>query len=233
MALVKYNLNGNTIEYDDSEFEILTNGHNKEKYLHYIGNGKNITNPKGNTSCYSMFHDYKGTSLDLTNFDTHNITNMGSMFANCSNLESLNLENFDTHNVTDMSYMFWVCTNLKSLNISNFNTSSVVSMESMFSGCRNLKSLNISNFNTSNVISMESMFWRCENLTELDLSSFHINDTTRLNDMFLNCEGLETLKVSSDCLQFFSINCILLESGNRVNIISISKLDRIINDLFY
>ena len=71
MALVKYNLNGNTIEYDDSEFEILTNGHNKEKYLHYIGNGKNITNPKGNTSCYAMFQYYEGAELDLTNFDTH------------------------------------------------------------------------------------------------------------------------------------------------------------------
>ena len=206
MSLIKYNLNDHMVEYDNGEFEVCYCLGND--YLHYIGNGKNIHNPKGNTSCYAMFHNFKGTSLDLSNFNTHNITNMGSMFANCSNLESLNLENFDTHNVTDMSYMF--------------------------SYCYNLKHLSLSKFNTSNVMYMERMFRKCENLKELDISSFCINDTKMLDDIFWDCKSLDTLKVSSDCLQFFLAHKkFLLGNCGNVNIIPVSKLDKAIEELFY
>ena len=51
--------------------------------------------------------------------------------------------------------------------------------------------------------------------------------------MLWNSEGQEKLKVGSDYLQFFSINRVLLETGNRVSIISMSKLDKTIQELFY
>ena len=234
MSLIKCNLNGNAVEYDDTEFEIVTNGHNKEKYLHYIGNGKNITNPKGNISCYRMFENFRGTSLDLSNFNTSKIINMSFMFHNCSNLKSLNLENFNTKNVNDMSGMFFNCANLEILDLSKFNTSKVIDMDSMFWFCKNLKSLNLSNFNTENVINMEDMFNKCKNLTELDLSSFHINNTTRLSDMFWYCKNIEEIKVNSDFFQFFSDHRnILFEDCKNITIISVSKLDKAIEDLFY
>ena len=47
---------------------------------------------------------------------------MSSMFCNCSSLTSLNLSNFNTKNVTNMSSMFSECSSLTSLNLSNFNT---------------------------------------------------------------------------------------------------------------
>ncbi len=40
--------------------------------------------------------------LNLSNFNTNNVTNMASMFDGCSSLEELNLSNFNTNNVTDM-----------------------------------------------------------------------------------------------------------------------------------
>ena len=232
MSLVKYNLNGHTVEYDDTEFEVHYSLNND--YLHYIGNGINVTNLKGNTSCYCMFQNYKGTSLDLTNFDTHNITDMSYIFAYCSNLSYLNLSNFDTHNVRNMSFMFYECMNLKHLNLSNFNTHKVTDMVAMFYECINLKALDISKFDTSNVMYMERMFRKCENLKELDISSFCINDTKMLDDIFGDCKSLDTLKVSSDCLQFFLAHKkFLLGNCGNVNIISISKLDKAVNDLFY
>ena len=232
MSLIKYNLNDHMVEYDNGEFEVCYCLGND--YLHYIGNGKNIHNPKGNTSCYAMFHNFKGTSLDLLNFNTHNITNMGSMFANCSNLESLYLENFDTHNVTGMSYMFSYCYNLKHLSLSKFKTSNVISMKSMFYNCENLKLLNISQLNTENVLNMEGMFNKCKNLTELDISSFHFNDTTRLNDMFWGCKNLETLKVDSDFFQYISNHKYsLFKTCNGATIIPMSKLDKAVESLFY
>ena len=43
---------------------------------------------------------------------------MSSMFEGCSSLNSINLFNFNTKNVTNMSSMFADCKNLKKENIS-------------------------------------------------------------------------------------------------------------------
>ena len=56
------------------------------------------------------------------------------MFSNCSSLTSLNLSNFNTNNVTNMSGMFYNCSSLTSLNLSNFNTNNVTNMSYMFNG---------------------------------------------------------------------------------------------------
>ena len=43
---------------------------------------------------------------------------MGWMFCDCSSLKSIDLSSFNTNNVTDMSHMFDGCSNLKSINLS-------------------------------------------------------------------------------------------------------------------
>ena len=58
---------------------------------------------------------------------------MNSMFFGCSSIKKIELSNFDTQNVTYMSEMFYRCSSLKDLNLSNFNTSSVSCMRGMFS----------------------------------------------------------------------------------------------------
>ena len=50
------------------------------------------------------------------------------MFNKCSKLSSLNLSDFNTDDVTNMSYMFNKCSSLTSLNLSNFNTNNVKDM---------------------------------------------------------------------------------------------------------
>ena len=63
-----------------------------------------------------MFYGCIGlTSLDLSNFNTANVTNMGTMFRYCSGLTDLDLSNFNTANVTDMYSMFSDCTALTTL----------------------------------------------------------------------------------------------------------------------
>ena len=57
------------------------------------------------------------------------------MFRGCSSLKELNLSNFNTNNVTDMKYMFSGCSSLKELNLNNFNTNNVIDMRYMFDGC--------------------------------------------------------------------------------------------------
>ena len=51
---------------------------------------------------------------------------MERMFQGSSSLKNLNLSNFNTNNVTDMGYMFYKCSSLTNLNLSNFNTNNVI-----------------------------------------------------------------------------------------------------------
>jgi surface protein len=60
---------------------------------------------------------------------------MASMFRDCNNLTTLDLSNFDTSNVTDMSEMFANGTSLTTLDLSSFATSNVTNTRSMFTGC--------------------------------------------------------------------------------------------------
>ena len=60
---------------------------------------------------------------------------MENMFWKCSALNELDLSNFNTDNVLNMGRMFYQCASLKELNISNFNILNPVTIYGMFLGC--------------------------------------------------------------------------------------------------
>ena len=47
------------------------------------------------------------------------------MFCDCESLTNINLSNFNTENVTNMSFMFYGCKSLTNINLANFNTKNV------------------------------------------------------------------------------------------------------------
>ena len=122
------------------------------------------------TNMNSMFYNCSITSLDLTGWDTSNVTKTASMFNNCSSLASLNINNLNVGNVTDMYGMFTSCYKLTSLDLSGWDVSKVTDMGEMFYYCKILTSLNLSNWNMSNVTSMASMFKLCNELTDLNMN---------------------------------------------------------------
>ena len=68
------------------------------------------------------------------------------MFKDCSSLTSINLSNFNTNNVTDMGYMFKDCKSLTSIDITNFDCEKIKTtdcLKDMFIGCNSLKIRNI------------------------------------------------------------------------------------------
>ena len=158
--------------------------------------GVGIFNIKYLTTMENMFDGWNGTSIDLSDLDTRNITNMHWMFCNCEKLTTLNLNNFNTSNVTDMHGMFYSCSSLTTLDVSNFNTSNVTDMHYMFRGCSSLTSLDVSNFNTSKVTDMSFMFRNCSSLITLNVSNFNTSNATNMSWMFGNCKSLTTLDVS-------------------------------------
>ena len=136
-------------------------------------------------NCSYMFQGCSNiTEINLSCFNSSQVTSMNGMFYRCSSLISLNLTNFNTSKVTDMGYMFYGCSNLTTLNLSNFDTSNVTDMRYMFSGCSNLTSLNLSNFDTSNVTDMRYMFSNCKKLEYINLKNFDGNKLK--NDYYKN-----------------------------------------------
>ena len=94
---------------------------------------------------------------------------MENMFCDCSSLSSLDVSGWDTSNVTGMSDMFSGCSSLTSLNVSDWDTSNVTNMSYMFYYCRSLTNLDVSGWNTSNVTNMTAMFYSCDSLSTITL----------------------------------------------------------------
>jgi len=136
-------------------------------------------------------------SINLTEFQTNNVTNMTKMFYGCNKLLGLNLNYFDTSNVTEMSYMFAICRDLLFLDLSSFNTKKVTNMEGLFCFCVNLNFIDVSSFNTENVVNMECMFFCIYNVRKLDLSTFNTEKVTNMSRMFKNSENLTEINLSS------------------------------------
>jgi len=145
-----------------------------------------------------MFYECKHLkSIDLSKFNTNNVTNMSNMFRGCSSLNSIDISKYNTYNVTDMSNMFRGCSSLKSIDLSKFNTNSVTDMSGMFSSCSSLNSIDLSKFKTNNVTNMSRMFRGCSSLKSIDLSKFNTNNVTNMSGMFSFCSSLNSIDLSS------------------------------------
>ena len=86
--------------------------------------------------CKYLFYESTMITVgDLITFeDTSSVTDMYSMFYNCSSLTTVPL--FDTSSVTNMSSMFQNCSSLTT--VPSFDTRSVTNMTNMFNNCKNL-----------------------------------------------------------------------------------------------
>ncbi|MBQ1885287.1 MAG: BspA family leucine-rich repeat surface protein, partial [Bacteroidales bacterium] len=79
------------------------------------------------------------TTLDVSNFNTANVTDMGGMFSDCRSLTTLDLSNFNTANVTDMYSMFYYCISLNAIFVGDdWSTASVTESSAMFEDCAKL-----------------------------------------------------------------------------------------------
>ena len=171
---------------------------------------------------YSSYVSKNNLAGDIVVFDTNNYlksTNtLANFFSQCNNITSLDVSNLDTNNITNMALSFYYMPSIKSINLNNWNTSNVTNMESMFqSNCAPL--LNINHFDTSNVIRFHQAFLGCKSKS-LDLSNWDTSNAENMYSMFSGCEtkiidisNFDTSNVtnmgsfiSSSYLQFLIIN---------------------------
>ena len=99
----------------------------------------NVFDTSNVTDMHGMFNGSKATEIKgLNKFNTSKVTNMSQMFS-YSKMTILDLSDFDTSNVTNVYWMFYDCLNLKTIYASNkFNTSNVTGAPQMFKNSTNL-----------------------------------------------------------------------------------------------
>ena len=185
---------------------VVPNNEDNTKYDLYIGAKGGVI---ANEDSSNLFYEFRGiVSIKFNNnYNTCNVIKMERMFRNCTSLTSLDLSSFDTRNVTSMYAMFCMwdekindapANQLMSINFGKtFITTNVVNMRDMFAGLTELKSLDLSNFDTGNVTNMYHMFNQCSRLTSLDLHSFDTRNVTTMQYMFLKCSSLTELNLCS------------------------------------
>ena len=180
------------------------------------------------TNMDHMFSDCSSlTFADTSSFDTRNVTIMRSMFRSTA-IETLDVSNFNTSNVSNMTDFVYLSSNLREINLSNWDFRLYNSLDSwgsvdemnaigvtwdvkkikldnaifpqdshsFFMRYGSLEEVSLKNVDTTYVTDMGDMFSSCTSLEELDLSSFDTSNVTVMSTMFSNCPNLKTIKVS-------------------------------------
>ena len=145
------------------------------------------------TSLFLAFNNSGLKQINVSNWDTSNVTNMSNTFSNCELLTSIDVSKWNTSKVTNMEGMFVGCNLLASVDVSKWNTSKVTDMASMFSGCGTLRSIDVSKWNTSNVTDISGMFFVCGSLHSVDITGWDTSKVTNMTRLFFNCSSLTTI----------------------------------------
>lgn len=147
---------------------------------------------------FSYFHKFdKEGKYQIQYSFKKNLTRTSCMFQGCKSLTYIDLSNFKSHDVTNMVSMFRDCVSLKNINLSNLNTLKVLDMSAMLYGCNSLTDINLSNFDTKNVTNLSYMFYECSSLVNVNLSNFTIFKYTDTSNMFSRCSSLAKIYLSN------------------------------------
>ena len=177
--------------------EVNINGNKQDsiKYKYYFNQTDNIVELiwyDNLTDCKYMFIGcYNITEINLSNFNTSQVTTMFSMFAHCSSLTSLDLSNLDTSQVNNMYGMFQNCSSLTSLNLSDFNTSQVTNMNQMFADCAKFYYINLINFNSSKTGYIYNMFKSVSKNVVICIKDIDTDDIKYKIQMDISCATID------------------------------------------
>lgn len=181
----------------------------------------------------SVANFFQGTTANsiknLANFDTSDVTNFSSMFANSSTLQSLDLTGLNTSNATDFSNMFDDDKNIESLDVSGFKTGNVTNMQNMFHGVGSANTgvvdiKGLENWDTSNTTDMSFMFAEL-NFDPSGLKNFNTSKVTKMNSMFLSSKIIGKLDLSNFVGDSLNTMSQMFDSASQLTEINLSNLN--------
>ena len=125
----------------------------------------------------SIFDGLKIEVVDISGWDTSNVTTMAYMFTECEDIKKIiGIENLDVSKLQSANAMFYGCQNLVELDLTNWNPILLNSAWNMFSYCSNLKIIkNIENWQLPNIKNVSYMFYKCTKL-DVDLSNWDLSN---------------------------------------------------------
>ncbi|MBC8645284.1 BspA family leucine-rich repeat surface protein [Flavobacterium lindanitolerans] len=134
------------------------------------------------TNMRSMFADCSSLTgpANIGSWNTSNVTNMIQVFSRATRFNQ-DISNWDTRNVTTMAYMFRGASAFNQ-NISGWNTEKVNDMEAMFQFAQAFNQ-NISSWNTANVTNMSKMFSFALVFNQ-EIGSWNTSKVTNMEGMF-------------------------------------------------
>ena len=213
LILVEYsrNFNGNLKGFVSKNTEIIiSHAYLDDDKTDYIDNITTLEIKPGTklrlgfsspptTLAYFFFNMTKIKAIDLSSFDSTQVTTMRSLFDGCTSLESITFgANFNTKKVTIMNSLFYDCSALTSIDLSQFNTESVTDMDLMFFNCNILTEINLTNFKTTKLVTAIGIFESCSSLVSIDLSSFNTEKMVYMSFMFSECSELTSINFGSN-----------------------------------
>ncbi|MBR5420571.1 MAG: BspA family leucine-rich repeat surface protein [Lachnospiraceae bacterium] len=149
---------------------------------HTVG-GKTL--PVNSYNALFMYSDAR--VLDLSKWETGNVTDMSKMFERCFYVKKLDVSSFDTSKVTTMEDMFVYFSDeygYDTLDLKNFDVSHVTNMEDLFEFA-DIRSLDIDSWKTPLVTDMKGMFW-CFHSDEIYMRKLDIRDDCNYEKFFHN-----------------------------------------------
>jgi len=176
-----------------------------------------------------LSHMYMLKNLDTSKWrTTDKLTNLQSCFNDLWQIKSIDVSGFNTENVTNFSCVFSSCRNLKSIDLSNWVVSNkATDISCFFQYCRCLETIiRNKNWDTSNVTKFNGMFRECRNIKEIDLSDFVFSKATDVSWIFGNCNSLRKIKATfnlslitnKNYVNAFVNNCWSLEDISELTI---------------
>ena len=144
----------------------------------------------------SVFEQTPLTSLDdIADWNTENVTDMGSMFGSMRNLTNLDfISNWNLNKVTNMGNMFQNCSSLTSVDLSGWNVENLEHSKDMFLNCSSLTgTLDLSKINIksrSHTQTHDRMFVKCSNLNKIIMPTFKENCYSFPFGCFTDCSNL-------------------------------------------
>ena len=131
------------------------------------------------------------TNIDATDSpDLSNATHLNIMFQ-FSGLQSVNFSNWNVENITNVQNMFYSNQSLTSVDFTNWNTNNFTECSSLFMRCYNLQDIiGLNTWNLTNCVSKTSMFRQCTSLINLNLDGWDMTSTTSILSLFSGCSSL-------------------------------------------
>ena len=153
-----------------------------------------VSGGKGLKSCSGMFGNLQNLiSLDLTEFDCSNSTDMTLMFYKCEKLKRIKFGDIDTSNVIYFTETFKYCSSLEELDISMFDMSSAKVIKYMFASCFRLRKIKLCDMSTDTLQNMIGAFEYCVSLKEVNTEVIRGTNVTMCGYMFYGCLEIESI----------------------------------------